>query len=160
MFSSQIPALRMYTQSQYQQFKQLTWRLCERMCTYARGFSSSLNLKSTAPRSYMYIWIHIRTIEIQGWKEDSLIPTWDQKLLPTILWYNLRSKTVANMSTEGGRWPVSSSSAWWIVHTSSLSPWWWLEHSVETLVKVSNFKLVTENILSIYAESHWKIQGW
>ena len=43
------------------------------------------------------------------------------------------------------------------VRTSSLSPWWQLEHSVETLA--SEFKLVTDNLLHLcrsQLRSHWK----
>ena len=40
----------------------------------------------------------------------------------------------------------------------SLSPWWWLEHSAK--MSVSYFfepKLVTDNLLSIYAAANWEV---
>ena len=41
--------------------------------------------------------------------------------------------------------------------TLSLSPWWRLEHSVETSAKLfSELKLVTDNLLSIYAAANWE----
>ena len=36
------------------------------------------------------------------------------------------------------------------VHTSSLSPWWWLKHLVETSTKFSDYKLVTGSLLSMH----------
>ena len=39
----------------------------------------------------------------------------------------------------------------WMLQSSSLSPWWWLEHSVETSASCFlNSKLVTDNLLFIH----------
>jgi len=43
-----------------------------------------------------------------------------------------------------------------MLNKTVISPWWRLQHSVETSAKLfSELKLVTDNLLSIYAAANW-----